>query len=333
MRLKERKKLLEFRAFSVFGTVRSIGTVEHERNRILILGNWMRILRLRYALSLLAAGLALLAGGGLDRALEWTHNRLLSASALIGGEEPPRPLAIDAVVVLGYALSRDGSPSAALEHRVRGAVREWERAEEQSREEEGRRRRKRVKLVFSGGHPGGGVRSRSEAAVMRSLASELLLLPSEGKRITAPAEDWLLEEASTSTWENAVESLEILSHSSSLSSSSSEGEEKEEKEEEEEEEKEALSVSIATSPFHQRRALATFRCAAARRRERGEKEERGEGRRGSPRAAPAFSFSVAVSPRPPPAGPLERCERALEAAREVAAICWYWARGRLCGGG
>ena len=315
----------------------------------------MRTLRPRYALSLLAAALALLAGGGLDWALEWTHNRLLggkeaNAAAGGGGDPRPRTSAVDAVVVLGYALARDGTPSAALEHRVRAAVREWERA---SREGEGRG----AKLLFSGGHPGGGVRSRSEAAVMAAVASELpLLLPvSQGQKEA----DWLLEEASTSTWENAVESLELLSRSLKIpSSSGAEGEEEEgnEREEEEEEPREkrrrpvVLSVSIATSPFHQRRALATFRCAAARRRERmsekEEEEEEGKRARGeksgpSSRAAAAaaapaalaFSFSVADSPRPPPRGPLERVERAYEAAREVAAIGWYRARGRLCGGG
>lgn len=273
----------------------------------------MRIFRVRYAVSLLTAALALLAGGGLDWLLEWAHN-----GALACPNSSSRPLPLDAVVALGYALARDGSPSAALEHRVRTAVREWRRA---SRERE-------VKLVFSGGHPGGGlVRNRSEAAVMQSLASDLLL-SDEGRGDDAaapPSEgDWLLEEASTSTWENAVESLELLSNrrSSSASSSSSSSSSVSSS---------FLSVSIATSPFHQRRALATFRCAAAR---RGEREEQKDKEAKEKRAPPAsFSFSVAplASPRPPPAGPLERLERAFEAAREVAAIGWYWARGRLCG--
>ena len=308
----------------------------------------MRIFRLRYALSLLAAGFALLAGGGLDWALEWTHDRLLAlgegdAAAAGGG---PRPRPVDAVVVLGYVLARDGTPSAALEHRVRSAVREWERASRGS--EEGEEREggggNRAKLVFSGGHPGSGLRGpRSEAAAMAGLASELLMLPSRPPPLLGGRKaDWILEEASTSTWENAVESLELLSRAFVLSSSSSEGgggggEEVERKERGEEglreKRRRVLSVSIATSPFHQRRALATFRCAAARRRER-EEEGGAAGKRGLRAAAPlAFSCSVAASPRPPPRGPPERFERAFEAAREVAAICWYRARGRLCGGG
>ena len=177
----------------------------------------MRILRPRYALSLLAAALALLAGGALDWLLEWAHNQLLSSplsSSDLGSSSSgegsnallrPQPRPIDAVVVLGYALARDGSPSQALEHRVRGAVREWERAcRKEGKKEEG------IKLVFSGGHPGGGVRSRSEAAVMWGLASELLLPPISEELKTAK---WILEEKSTSTWENAVESLELLSRS------------------------------------------------------------------------------------------------------------------------
>ena len=246
----------------------------------------MRIFSLRYALSLLAAALALLAGGGLDWALEWAHNRALSCSSSseFGGEpQPRRRPPLDAVVVLGYALARDGSPSAALEHRVRSAVREWDRASREEEEDERKSGRRRgVKLVFSGGHPGGGVRTRSEAAVMRSLASELLLQPSEeerriggkgGERNTFSEEDWLLEEASTSTWENAVESLELLSRSFSSSPSSSSDEREGEGRGEGEQPKDRrpaalLSVSIATSPFHQRRALATDQCAAARRWER-----------------------------------------------------------------
>ena len=156
----------------------------------------MLIFRPRYALSLAFLLLALLAGGALDRALEFTHNRLLSAA--IGEEEEnqprPRPSTADAdavaVVVLGYALARDGAPSPALEHRVRAAVREWERSASREEEDEGnevedgggveknknKRKKRRVALVFSGGHPGGGLRGlRSEAEVMRDLAEKLLL--------------------------------------------------------------------------------------------------------------------------------------------------------------
>ena len=190
----------------------------------------MRIFRLRYALSLLAAGLALLAGGGLDWALEWTHDRLLAlgeGDAAAAGGVGPRPRPVDAVVVLGYVLARDGTPSAALEHRVRSAVREWERASRES--EEGEEREggggTRAKLVFSGGHPGSGQRGpRSEAAAMAGLASELLMLPSRPPPLLGGRKaDWILEEASTSTWENAVESLELLSRAFVLSSSSYEG--------------------------------------------------------------------------------------------------------------
>ena len=246
----------------------------------------------------------------------------LSLSDLIfsGGREPrPRPPQghLFAVVALGYALARDGSPSQALELRVRAAVSEWERAN-------GDGRRSDTKLVFSGGHPGGGLRERSEAAAMRDLALELLL-PDEAERRTGPSSSWLLEEGSTSTWENAVESLRLLTLLLSER-------EEEEEEKEEEEGKEIVSVSIITSPFHQRRAMATFRCAASKAKaEREKKIEREEKEETHPRLS--FAFSAAPSPRPPPSGPTERVERAFEAVREVAAIGWYGVRGRLCGGG
>lgn len=293
----------------------------------------MRLFRPCYALSLAALALAVLAGGGLDWALAWMHDRVLSSSSSaigetvvdgVGGEpRPPRPR-VDSVVVLGYALNRDGSPSPALEHRVRSAVREWERASSEG--EDGARgkgkggRRRRAKLVFSGGHPGGGVRRRSEAAVMRDLAQRLLS-EEQGGGERDISSDWLLEESSTSTWENAVESLRILSDVLPEEEGEGEGEGC----------TAAFSVSVATSPFHQRRALAVFQCAAAARRRRRTKTG-GEGNDRGGEAEVLFSISAAASPRPPPANAPERFGRAFEAAREVAAIAWYWARGRLCEG-
>lgn len=302
----------------------------------------MRLFRPRYALSLAVSVLALLAGGGLDWALEWMHNRVLSSSssaaigernATVGGEPQP-PRLVDAVVVLGYALERDGTLSPALEHRVRSAVREWERAVKGDR---ARGKRRRTKLIFSGGHPGGGVRRRSEAAVMGDLALRLLSYEQIGEdekeeRDRDLSSDWLLEEGSTSTWENAVESTGILS---SLLLENEEGGEEEEKKGRQEARGKgkgliAFSVSVATSPFHQRRALATFRCAASGRQRRKKKGGGGGGAAAKKGSRALFSFFAAASPRPPPASALERFERAFEAAREVAALGWYWARGRLC---
>lgn len=59
------------------------------------------------------------------------------------------------------------------------------------------------RLVFSGGHPGGGVRVRSEAAAMAAYAASQMPEPQkEGM--------WILEEASTSTRENAIYSFKLL---------------------------------------------------------------------------------------------------------------------------
>ena len=86
--------------------------------------------------------------------------------------------------MLGYALQRDGTPTPTLAERVRSGVRLFDTAAA-------------THLVFSGGHPGahtlsysgctaaersqgawrcasgGGVRNRSEAAVMEELAASL----------------------------------------------------------------------------------------------------------------------------------------------------------------
>lgn len=308
-------------------------------------------IRTRDALfSLAVFSLALLAGGALDPALEWAHNRLLASSSPTivldldfdrdAQQQRQNP---DAVVVLGYALNRDGTPTVALAHRVRAAVREWERA---CKSDDDGNDIDVPFLVFSGGHPGGGVGARgnrSEAEAMRSLAlSEIRGRGQKGGRgkeeeemITYPPPfSWVLEEASTSTWENAAESLHLLQQLL-LEKQERQGRRGREKEKGEAK-RPPLSISIATSPFHQRRALATFRCAAsALEREEKKKikttrDKKGDDDDGENDAAARFTFSAAPSPRPPPSSPAQRAERAFEAAREVAAIAWYAARGRLC---
>ncbi len=58
-------------------------------------------------------------------------------------------------------------------------------------------------LLFTGGHPGGGVRSRSEAAAMLEYAERI----AHGG---LPADVVVLEEASTSTRTNALLSIPIM---------------------------------------------------------------------------------------------------------------------------
>ena len=93
--------------------------------------------------------------------------------------------------VLGFALDRAGRPSPPLEARVREGVRLL--------------RAGRVeRLVFSGGHPGGGLRGGvSEAEVMKSFSEMAMGAP-------LPRGAAVLEDRSTSTRENALFSLVAL---------------------------------------------------------------------------------------------------------------------------
>ena len=119
-------------------------------------------------------------------------------------------------VVLGYALEKDGTPTAALRDRVRLGVRLLEK---------GAVRR----LVFSGGHPGGGLRgNKSEAEIMEAFATKIIAAGGDAGR-------FLLEEASTSTRENALFTEKLVSK-----------------------EEGASAVVVITSPFHQLRAGLVF---------------------------------------------------------------------------
>lgn len=89
----------------------------------------------------------------------------------------------DAIVVLGAALNADGTPSPSLKRRARHGVALH-------------RSGAAPVILFSGGVP---VQGLSEAEAMRAIALELGVEP---ERI-------LLEEASSSTWENAHNSVDI----------------------------------------------------------------------------------------------------------------------------
>lgn len=214
---------------------------------------------------------ALLLGGSLDPAIDAAHTAL-------SGEAGPPAGRVAAVVVLGYALDRKtGAASPALLERVRDGVAAWRPVADDG-----------AALVFSGGAPTTNRQRRaprSEAAVMADAARALT-----GTDSTA----WLLEHASTSTWENAVFSVRLLSDRGALPRSSP-----------------PPALLIATSPFHGARALATFRCALRR-----------AGVDATAALAPAHR-AAAVTAR-------DRAERAWEAGREAAALAWYKVRGRLC---
>ncbi|KAK9816653.1 hypothetical protein WJX72_003312 [[Myrmecia] bisecta] len=130
----------------------------------------------------------------------------------------PPDVKVSTGVVLGYALQRDGTPTATLRQRVEVGTRLFEKGNISS-------------LIFSGGHPGDGLRSISEAEAMQQYALSLM-------RRTSVPDRWFLESESTSTHENAVFSLHIMAAHG------------------------LRSVAVVTSRFHQLRSQLTFECAA-----------------------------------------------------------------------
>ena len=133
----------------------------------------------------------------------------------------PGPEKDTVAVVLGYALERDGTPSPELRDRVKQGVSLFVRGDAR-------------RVVFSGGHPGGGLRgNKSEAEVMAEYATGLL-----GSK---EKERWLLEHESTSTRTNAIFTIQKLWDLPPPPR--------------------PLVVYIVTSPFHQRRSLLVFRQA------------------------------------------------------------------------
>ena len=225
------------------------------------------------ALAALVTGLLL--GGALDPLIDGAH------AALSGGNGSlPAPTGrVAAVVVLGYALDRHGRPSPALAARVADGLAAWRIVADDG-----------AALVFSGGAPTRARAERaplSEAAIMAAAAAEMT---TGGAKLTA----WLLEETSTSTWENALFSVRLLKERGALTPAST-----------------PPLLLIATSPFHGARSLATFRSVLAR-------------------AGGGAVAALAPAHRPPPASAVQRAERVVEAAREIAALAYYAARGRLC---
>jgi uncharacterized SAM-binding protein YcdF (DUF218 family) len=141
----------------------------------------------------------------------------------------------DFIIVLGYALFKNGTPTEPLKGRVEAASRLLK---------EGKAKR----IILSGSHtcPKEGLRCDSEANAMLIHASKIL-----GVNVEAlDSRTWWKEEKSTSTRENAVYSLGLIEERGLGTS---------------------LSILIVTSPFHQLRSLWTFEKAA---REAGRKDLR-----------------------------------------------------------
>jgi uncharacterized SAM-binding protein YcdF (DUF218 family) len=178
-------------------------------------------------------------------------------------------------VILGYSLAPDGSAGPGLAARARAGADLYASGAAPA-------------LIFSGGHPGGGLRGgRSEAGVAAGVAAAHLRLPS-----VPPA--WRLEEASTSTWENALLSLRMMGGGGG-------------------------AIIVVTSPFHLGRAARTFARAAAVVLE-------GDAKSGCARPFTIFAHAPPVDR---PTSPAQRATATYEAVREVAALAWYWVRGRL----
>ena len=102
---------------------------------------------------------------------------------------------------------------------------------------------------------------------------------------THPPRDFVLEEQSRTTYENALFSLQRVAHSK------------------------CRALGIATSPFHQLRALCTFRCLAP------------------PDGSKVF---LLASKRSPPSSAYQRIQRLWEGVRELGALAYYYYKGRLC---
>jgi len=181
----------------------------------------------------LAAGVVAVAA--LPRAAEVAQGCLADSTSFRPLRESAGPAGQGVTaVVLGFALDRAGRPSPPLEARIRTGV----QLLQQGRVE---------RLVFSGGHPGGGLRGGlSEAEVMRRFA-EGHVGDGGGTSGAGPLRgaELLLEDRSTSTRENALYSLMALAQEDGRGAAHNLGE-----------------VVVVTSCFHQWRARRVFRRAA-----------------------------------------------------------------------
>ncbi|KAK9823018.1 hypothetical protein WJX81_007764 [Elliptochloris bilobata] len=216
--------------------------------------------------------LALSAGTFVDR----QHQLILTRAFL------PSNTTGDVGFVLGFALLSNGTPTATLRQRVAAGVELYRRGRLSS-------------VVFSGGHPGGGLPANvSEAQAMEDLAVLFLNASAPARRA------WFLEDASTSTRENAVLSLDVAQQHVVP------------------ELDRWRTAVVVTSRFHQLRSYLTFRCALRQR---------------LPRARRPQVYLAHVPPtmwRGALPRFLDRLLWHCVLLREVLALLYYWARGWLC---
>lgn len=268
----------------------------------------MQPFRVAAVAAVCAAALAAVAVPQLTRAVE---SRVLAVAPPLRARHRGQ---VDVAVVLGFALERDGAPTKALRRRVSAGVALFEEGLAGA-------------LVFTGGHPGDGLHrrgNRSEAEIMKECGLDLL----EQDLLESAEQNWILEDESTSTRENALFTLRKL-WAHPLCAGASPGA------------SDPITVAIVTSPFHQRRSLLTF--------ERAYRDLTAQASevRPSSRSAPRLTDALTSSPDPclpplPPRQPLremrfqvasvkheEEDHLTISVLREGAAIFYYKVRGWL----
>ncbi|GIL75836.1 hypothetical protein Vretimale_5549 [Volvox reticuliferus] len=243
-----------------------------------------------YKLALLSTAGALLAVAVSHTYVRWLHALLAARSPQL-----PEDAVADVAIVLGYALFRNGSLTEPLKGRVQAGVDAFR---------QGRARH----LLFSGSHPGGVVVRRTEANVMREYAEGLM----PGGRQAVPANRWLEEDASTSTYENALFSLAIC------------------------QQKGWKTLLVVTSPFHQLRSELVFRKLVSELAAKGAavgRAEAGEMTAGRKEGSGAMKVYMARTAMFPHAGYFSPFANQLidlwDWARELLALAYYFMKGRL----
>jgi uncharacterized SAM-binding protein YcdF (DUF218 family) len=223
-------------------------------------------------------------------------------SALSLGSATHAPPPADYAVILGYALHRNGTCTRPLQSRVEVGVALFERGAARG-------------LIFSGAHPGGGLRAVSEAGAMAAYAASLLPQPD-----SSPSPGvWIHEDRSTSTRTNALYSLRLILEQA-----------QQQEQEQQQEQQQSLSIVVVTSPFHQLRAYLTFRRLL---RDRGLLAGKPAAAREQQQQQQQYRLYVAPAPFAPHHGYghawLDAAADQADFWRELAALAYYWARGWL----
>lgn len=205
-----------------------------------------------------------------------------------------------------------------------------------------RRGAARRAVIFSGAHPGGGLRRVSEANAMRSYAREAVArraasssggdgADGSGDAAARLEAGWLLEERSTSTRTNALFSLAMVLAEDERNA------QRQEHGGQSQQQRPPGRIVLATNPFHQLRSYLVFRRAMAElgmlRGPRSGGGGEGSGGGGDHRNHRQYELFVAAAPFAGHHGygcaALDAAADAWDFARELAALAWYALRGWL----